>query len=760
MTAAGRSKFNDELSYAEFEELAARAVSLDHVIATSPQQTMQALRPDAATPETIAVRLVSPNYFTALGVANALGRGLVVGDATAGVLSYEAWQRRFNGDPAIIGKSLQVQNTTVAIVGVAAKAFVGTGYGASAPDLWLPLALQPTLLPTVDWLHDPTIHAWQVLARRKSNLSLAQVSAELDVLGRAWPQPDGKTLRLAPQPATLFDVNYPEFKAVCAVLMTAVAMVLLIGCVNVVNLLAARHTARAHELAMRHALGAGRGRLVRQLCTESILLGLIGGAGGLALSWWACEVLRVWLSGLWQRITGGSISFTLDVSPDWHVLAYALGVSVATGIGAAVWPALRATRASLESQLKRSASEHGASETGRSRHRLLATQIAACLLLLAGAGLLFRGAARALRTEPGFDARHLFVLRINPRTTAQDAATHLALLREVQARVGALPEVDAVTSAERAPYFGHSIGPFLTDEERWVDGCVSLRADANYFATLRLPLIAGRGFTPQEVETRASVVVISESAARRFWPGSDPLGRRIFQPRRGRDGGREAFTVIGVAKDARLTLLSQTDAADVFFPRPLAADGWFLVHTRGAPETALPATLAALRQLDSTLPSQSLLLTMEKGPMEIQRLLASGPAMFASVVGVVALVLAAVGIYGVVSFVVARRTREFGVHLALGATGGDVVALVLRQTLRPVAWGAGIGLAGAVVLSVVIKRLVLNPEIPDLTYGAGAFPSATLIAVFALLLGVILLAAIIPALRAAKVDPMVALRAE
>jgi putative ABC transport system permease protein len=267
-------------------------------------------------------------------------------------------------------------------------------------------------------------------------------------------------------------------------------------------------------------------------------------------------------------------------------------------------------------------------------------------------------------------------------------------------------------------------------------------------------------FTTLEQETSAPVVIISESAARHLWPGKDPLGRRIEHPKRNRDGSRDSFTVIGVAKDVRLTLLSQTDAIDLFFPRPLPINGMVLAHTRAAPEAAFQSVFAVLRSVNAILPSQALIMSMENGPIRLQQLLAEGPATFASVLGLIALVLASVGIYGVVSFVVTRRTREIGVHLALGARGGDVVLLVLRQTLRPVVLGAALGLVGAVGLSVLLTKLVINPEFPDLTYGAGAFPSATLIGVLVTLLAVIFVAAFIPARRAAKVDPLVALRCE
>jgi predicted permease len=461
-------------------------------------------------------------------------------------------------------------------------------------------------------------------------------------------------------------------------------------------------------------------------------------------------------------VPGGQWRMFLNVTPDWRVFAYTMGVALLTGIGVGLWPAWRATGAGMESALKQDASGLGRAARGpwSRRNLLLTTQVALCLVLLAGAGLLFRGATHARATEPGFDSKHLLVmLRVAPESAAPTAVARQALLREVVARTEALPGIASVAWG-RAPYLGHGIQPFETDDGRWINGCVTNSVSANYLETLAIPVIAGRSFTVGEQESRAPVMIVSESAARHLWPEKNPLGRRLVNPKRNYDGSRETFTVIGVAKDARLTLLSQTDAVDLFFPRPLPIDSMLLVRTRGAPEAALQSIFGALHDVSAILPSQALVMTMEEGPMKLQRLMAEGPAAFGSALGVLALVLASVGIYGVVSFVVARRTREIGIHLALGAQKRDVIGLVLRQTLRPVGWGAGLGLLGATGLSVLIAKLVINPEIPDLTYGAGAFPSATLVGVAGLLLGVILLAAFVPARRAAKVDPIVALRAE
>ncbi|MES1166495.1 MAG: FtsX-like permease family protein, partial [Pseudomonadota bacterium] len=496
-----------------------------------------------------------------------------------------------------------------------------------------------------------------------------------------------------------------------------------------------------------------------------ILLGLLGGAGGWLLSACACGLIRAWMVGWVQRFSSGAHGVFFDLTPDWRVLVYAITVSLLTGVVVGLWPALRVTRANLETGLKLDVTSVGRGARGpwSRRNLLLTTQVAACLFLLAGAGLLFRGASHALSTDPGFDAKHLFLMEINAATVAPTAAARTAILQETLARVTALPGVEQATWTGHPPYVGHSIQPFLTDEDQYIDGCVMNDVAANYFETLGIALVAGRSFTREEQETKAPVIVISESAARHLWPGKDPLGRRLAHmvySNRNQAGPPDMVTVIGVTKDARLTLLSQTDKIDLFFPVPVQETRFLLVRTRGAPETMFHSAITALREIDATLPSQASIMSMEKGPMELQRLMAEAPAMAASLLGAVALLLASVGIYGVVSFLVARRTREIGVHLALGAQRGDIIQRVLRQTLRPVGWGAAIGLAGGMGLCVMITKLVLNPEIPDLTYGAGAFPSATLVGVLGLLLGVILLAAFIPARRATKVDPMIALRAE
>jgi len=759
VSADGR-RFQSPFSHDEYVDLQARLQSAAAVIATSPLQvllTTSAAAGGRAAPA--AVQLVSENYFTVLGVPAVLGRTFDAGADEEAVLSFDAWQRRFNGDRNVIGRTVRLQDLPVTIVGVAPPSFGGTT-PPSAPDFWLPMAAQPRLLPNVDWLHDPATRAWQLLVRRRAEFTPDQVGAEIQVVARTWRQPDGQPLRTGVQTATFFQLGGPEVNAVFVTLLLAVGLILLVGGINVVNLLFARNAVREHELAIRLALGASRGRLLRQLCTESMLLGLLGGAGGLLLAWWACGGIETWQTTFMREITRGTWSPFLDLTPDALVFAYTLAIALGAGLLVGLRPAWHGTRVNVEAALKQKSSEAASGISGR-RNYLLAVQVAASLLLLAGAGLLLRGASRALTTDPGFDAPHLLavVAWSNLQTAAPNAADQARRAREIDARLRSVPGVVSVSGADRVPFSGHSISTFVTDENRWVNGCVTMHVDRDYFSTLGLRLVSGRPFTAAETAQAAPVVIITQSAARHLWPGKDPLGRSLHSPQRGPAGEPgTSYTVIGVAQDARFTLLSRVDDVDLFFPQAATA-GW-MVRTRGAPEAVVPSIYAALKEIDPLLESQSAVWTMEAGPMRVQWLMAEAPANIASLLGGIALALAAVGIFGVVSYGVARRTREFGIRLALGAQKRDVIALVLRQTLRPVAWGVAFGLAGAVAVSVLLTRLVLNAEMPDLTYGAGAFPVATFAGALGVLLAVIALAAWLPARRAAKVDPVVALRAE
>jgi len=547
------------------------------------------------------------------------------------------------------------------------------------------------------------------------------------------------------------------------ILMVAVGLVLLIGCVNLTNLIAARNSGRAHEVALRLALGASRGRLVRQFCAESLVLGVLGGTAGLFLSDWACKWLGTKAVELVQKIANGAVGVSLDLSPDWHVLAWTAALSVMTGVAVGILPALRASGGNISATLKQgTAGGFGGAGIRRNRNLLLTAQVASCLVLLAASGLLFRGASRSADVSPGFDLKHLAVVGMDTRTIAGSATGRLQLQRQAMARMQALPEVASVAWADRVPFLGTGSGVFR-NEQGAVLGCIFNGVSDEYFSTLGIPLVAGRTFTQQEIDQQPPLAVISEATAKRLWPRQDALGRRIAPAATWLQGavGYESFTVIGVVRTVRSTYLSKEDEGYVYIPRRLHDAGvLFLVHTRGMPDSSVKSLSTALAHVNPNLPARTFLITMEQGPVRIQELMAQAPAVAAAVLGGLALILACLGIYGVVSHLVSQRTREIGIRMALGAARWDVLAVVGSQTLRPVAWGAAVGLLGAFGVSGFLRALIVMPDVPDLTYGAGAFDPVTFLGVLCVLGAVVVVAAFAPMRRATLVDPAVALRNE
>jgi predicted permease len=541
--------------------------------------------------------------------------------------------------------------------------------------------------------------------------------------------------------------------------MIAVGLVLLIGCVNLLNLYFARHAGRTREFAVRRALGAGRRRLVRQLCTESLLLGLAGGTLGLWCSVWVCSWINGALSDFLRRISGGALGIHLDVAPDWHVFLYTLAVSIAAGLLVGSWPALRASRVDITSGLKQAAG--GAARAGRSPGLLLIAQVAGSLLLLTASGLLFRGVWRSGSVDPGFDMSRLAGAAIRPSGIAPTEEVRLKILRQAAARIAGLPQVVSVAWTDRIPYLGHRFADFEVGRGTRIRCAASLVSE-EYFETLGIPLRAGRTFRREEIERPSPVVVVSEAAAARAWPGEDPIGQRVD----GVDwlGGAlpfRSYTVVGVVKNVRSTYLSKPDEPYLYFPKGAdAANAMLLVRTHGAAEGTIGPVERALAAVNTALPSESTCFTLRQGPGEIQRMMAEAPMVVSIVLGVLALLLTTVGMFGLAAELVARRTREIAVRIALGAQRQDVIATILRQALRPVAIGALLGGAGMAGVSALLNAMIASAETPDLTYGAGAFD----LAVFGGALGVMTLAAIganlWPARKAVRVAPAEALRGD
>jgi predicted permease len=749
----------DPFTWPQYQEIQNGTRSFAGVIATSQPQPI-AVR-SAAGDEVLRARFVSDNYFDVLGVQAALGRTLSAGDRTAAVVSYKAWQR-MGGDRAVLTRTIRTPAAALAIVGVAPERFAGTGMPAEMPDLWIPASAQTLVLSGVDWLRDDRAHEFQLLARRNPRTSLTQATAELDVMGRGWPLVDGKAAHLTVRRATFFQTDsgeFSSFSAVVGVLMVAVGMVLLIGSINLVNLFFARHAAREREFAVRRALGAGRLRLMRQLCTESLLVGVCGGVLGLLFSVWTCSWIGSAITELLARISGGAIGVHLDVTPDWRVFVYTVAVSLITGIAVGLWPALRASSRDVHSGLKQTAG--GSTGERRKRNLLMGAQVAACLMLLTAAGLLFRGVWRSGAIDPGFDMAHVAGLALNTNAIAASAPARTALLRESAERVAALPDTAAVAWSQQLPFMGHMFAGFQTEQGASVRCAGNLVSD-RFFETMGIPIRAGRNFRQEEVEKPSPVVIVSDLAAARAWPGQDPIGMRI----KGVTWLRGAlpfdtYTVVGVVKSVRSVYLSKPDEPFLYFPKqPDKGSALLLVRTHGAPEAALHSIIATLGTVNPTLPSQSILFTLTQGPGEIQRMMAETPALVSAGLGALALLLGAVGMFGLASQLVAQRTREIAIRMAIGAERGDVVRLVLAQSMRPVLAGAAVGTAGAMGISALLRSMVAGVEMPDLTFGAGAFDPITYAGALLTLAAAVVLATALPLRRATGIAPAEALRNE
>jgi putative ABC transport system permease protein len=747
------------LPYAAYDIVRRDARSVRSVIATSGPVPVRVRLPGhvAGDERVLDARLVSNDYFAALGLRLALGHAFDSPNERAVILSHQLWRTALNADPGVIGKSIMLGGEDFVVAGIAPPSFAGTGEPPIAPDLWAPMMLQAVIAPGSDWTRDARPH-WQVLARLSPDVSITQSRAEIAAMSRAVPDTLGKPTPIGLTRATYFQTDSGEFEVfqqVSAALMAALALILGIATVNLVNLVAARNAARSREVAVRLALGSARARIARQFATESLVLSTIGGALGLAGAWWFAGWMRVWVTGAIARVTGGSLTLSFDVSVDWRIVAYAAATSAVVGLVAGIWPAVGASRTDANMLLKQGTTSTAGRTARSGRHVLLSTQIAGCLVLLTAAGTLLGGLRRGRVVDTGLDADHLLVVSF----AAGLGQAEQRALPEAARRLAELPEVRTVAWSQRVPFGGTQTRATMTRT-----GLVSVtihRGDGALFDALGIPLLAGRTFTPSEVERGAPVAIVSRKLAETAWPGENPIGK-VIAPGRLLSGPdtTKSYSVIGVVGDARTNFLSRPDPGAEYFPYSSERSGAFLVRTRGAPSLAARPVRVALSAVSPTLTAQATVVPLEDGPVALQRLMAQAPAAVAMMLALVGLALSSVGVYGLVAQIVARRTREIGVYMALGATGREVVALILRQTLRPVAWGTVAGAVGAVGVSLVLRSVIAMPDAPDLTFGAGAFDPMVFLGVIAVLGVVVVAACAVPARRAAGVDPAEALRTD
>ncbi len=763
-------------SYPEYVNLRDHQSAFQSVIAASWPTHVLASAPDENPGSTIQFRpaqaqLVSGNYFGALGISAMLGRVFgpdedrAPGGNPVVVLSHAYWQRRYRGDPHVLGSVIRLNDTAFTITGIAPPQFTGTSLNPQVPDLWAPVSMQQQLVPGQDWLHKPTDFEFQVLARLNPGIAVKQAEAETDALVRQFAATylwRDRTHSVALQPTAFFgNTDDPRFRAGVGAVMVIFALVLLVACANVTNMLVARGAARQREISVRLALGASRGRVVRHLLTESMLLALGGGVAGLALAWAAGKLLWVALDQILVRQLGSDFVLSLNISPDARVLTYALGLSLATGFIFGLSPALQFTKPDLNTSLKDESTSFGRGVArGRLRGVLIGGQVAVSMLLLSSAGLLIRGLVRSQTAEPGFETHRVYLLRTN---YGDDRGRAVATFHRMADWFKTLPEV-ANVSYGTAPMMGTWTPPITIRRSGALEGSILDRtlagyASDNFLNTMGIGLLRGRNFTSQESMTGAHVAVISASTARRFWPNEDPLGKH-FQLDMHFDGKLTDFEVIGIVKDVRFANLTRVDPARVY----LAADPT-LIHEmflspRGDQQTALAAVWAHLRTFDSNLLASVSIWNVDDMLLAPQRTLARALATLAGILALLALSLAAIGIYGVMAYVVTQRTQEIGVRIALGATAGRLLRRIALEGLRPVLFGMVIGLAGGAGLSLLLHHSLAFPGSIDFLYGVSFYDPFTFFAITVFLIVVSLVASLGPALKAIRVDPLVALRYE
>jgi len=715
--------------------------------------------------------LTSCNYFDVLQMAPAIGRGFAHAECSAGnaapvvVLSDGLWRRAFSADPSIIGKPITLNRVSFTVIGVALPGFQGSEPVPS--QFWVPLMMQSSLLREPDRLADDSQSWLGLLGRMKPGISVKQVRADLTVIaGQIDLRDPGRVTTISVDTATMFSVPEERFVLLSmgGALLFAVGMVLLIACANVASLLLARATGRRKEIAVRLAMGASRGRLMAQLLTESLLVAALAGLLGSLISFWSTAGLVRFLQ---SYISAGYWPVALNFNPDLHVLAYALGLTLLTGIAFGLVPALQSSRADLTFAMKGETA--GSEVKPRSRNflrgALVAAQVAACMVLLLAAGLLLRGLHRAQTIDPGFRMKNIAALSFDLTGAGYDNSRAQTLQRQLVQRIAALPGVNGVAQASAVP---------LDDIHRVTDFSVAGREEhvpveynyvsPRFFPLLGIPIVRGRNFTEAENQADAPLVILPESTARRLWPNQDPIGKTVLLNASYPDSAGNvirkdvSYEVVGVAKDAQVSFLGRADNIYPYFPAgpKQQLDLRLLISaTAGAP------TMENLRAIVASVDPE---LAVEIAPLEenLKPWLTPG-RIFSTLSGFLSalgLLLSAIGVYGLVSYVVSWRVREIGIRMALGAANWDVASLVLRQALRPVMIGALIGIAGCAAVAWALATVLPWHVSLRFLYGISPVDPVAFLGVPGFLLSVAVLASYIPTRRAMKVDPLVALRYE
>jgi predicted permease len=776
-------------SYPDYQDYAARTQTLagltliSEMGATLGIEHIGHAQPGAAQSEReefgiVNCQLVSANYFSLLGAQMELGRGFLPeeertpGTHPVAVLSHYFWERSLKSNPQVIGQTIRLAGQPFTIVGVTAREFVGTT--PNRPTCWLPLMMRDALYGATQaqapsWHTDRSAAGFAMWGRMKPGVTAAQAQAEMSALteqlGREYPGENRKAtvqLKRAPGFASVDE----EAGQIFLILPLSVVLVLLIACANVANLMLARAAKRQKEIGTRLALGATRLRIIRQLLTESLLIALAGGALGLLLTWWSLKVLYPALLAQFALPGNFLASLAIDLEPDDRVFGFTLLLALLTGVAAGLAPALQASRPNLTQALKGEGSVFGEHlSQSRLRNGLIVAQLACSLALLVSAGLLVRNLQKLQTIDPGYETARLFTVEADLGYARAQQTEDLR--QQLAARLRAAPDVQAVSRVSRVPLMGMAPQTAIalagqTEHGRLPEARYDF-VSPNHLETLGVPLLSGRNFTEQEANGGARVVVLSAAAARKLWPQFTSPGQALGQalgieagelksiaaPDKAATPARfPVYQVIGVARDTISGLIFVRNEPLIYLPlSPGNPHGdKLLVRTRAEAQRVMASVRAEVTALnpDATLAMKSTaeLLDFQKTPFRIAAKLALG-------LGLAALLLASIGLYGVMSFVVAQRTREVGIRVALGAEPRSILALFLKQGLRLIGIGILLGLLGGAAIARLLALILvdLSPFDP-LTFGG----------VSLCLMLVALLATYLPARRATKVDPMIALR--
>ena len=757
-----------------FQQFVADNTTMDDLVAFAPYSRVNVVVDGHAD---IASSFISTgNYYRMLGLHANPGRTITPGDdrpdaAPVAVISARYWRSRFGGDPGVVGKTVQMNNVPVTIVGVMTPDLIDVQQAVrEGPDIGFPLALDSQLdmagagllpgePPRSPRLQQPTWWWLQVMGRVKPGVTAAQVQANLESVfqhtaragldtylaslpaetrgdSRNRNRTEVPRLRVDSGSRGVYDVNASDSSAV-TILSVVVVLILLIVCANVANLLLSRATTRHREISIRLSLGATRGRLVRQLLTESLMLAAMGGALGVLVGRWG------------QQLLPGPAGQAAPL--DWRVLSFVLGVTGLTGLVFGIAPALRATGVNISGALKETSRSVAGSRSLLSRS-LLVMQVAISLVLLIAAGLFLRTLQNLRNVDVGFNTRNLVLFRVNPALNRYDDARTMALYRDIQERLGAIAGVRSVALANVQLLSGsvNSTSIFVqgrTYPRDQRDSINRLLISPGFFETMEMPMRVGRTFSDRDDAKAPKVAIINEAAARKYFANENPIGQHIGSNLE--QAGQ--VEIVGILRDAKYDSVRDEAPPTMYVPylqRPLQG-AVFHVRTAGDPAGAIGVIRDAMRKIDPNLPLMNVATQTETVEKRLQqeRVFAQAYALF----GALALVLASIGLFGLMSYSVARRTNEIGIRMALGAQRRDVLRLVMGESMALVVIGVGLGLAAALAASRLVVTLV---------FGLAATDAVTMLTAMTALLAVSALAGYLPARRAARVDPLVALHYE